>query len=170
MAHPDSGRLPALRKRWAHSRRRLISNDKINTHKGTSEQFVKRLCGPLRRLLVSLATHVQYRNQPTGPPTDRPTRVEGASPAIPPAGRRRRTAAPSIHRKRDNGRAGSPGSAATFRSEQPGTRRGSQPRREPARPAGSGGLPPTRKVERTPSTTGRGRARLRCGRGGGRGA
>ena len=55
--------------------------------------------------------------------------------------------APAGHRQRGNDRGGAPGSAATFRSEQPGTGRGCQPRRAPPEisrkrpPAGRPGRP-----------------------------
>jgi hypothetical protein len=74
---------------------------------------------------------------------------------------------PSIHRKRRKGVVGTPGSAASGASEQPGTGRGREPRPAPTTPAVRGACPtqrkPTRILDRRERSVGR------CGSGGGRG-
>ena len=84
-----------------------------------------------------------------------PSRVNSTSSRASPSTRSlsysadRRRPGPSGFSEVGSGRPRPPGSAATFRSEQPGPRRRRQRRRARGRPAGSGGLPPTRKADRT---------------------
>jgi hypothetical protein len=73
--------------------------------------------------------------------------VEKAIRTLPHSADRRETG-PSSPPEVGSGRPRSPGSAATFRSEQPGPVGGRQPPSARGRPAGSGGLPPTRKGDR----------------------
>jgi hypothetical protein len=73
---------------------------------------------------------------------------------------------PPSRREGGSGSVGLPGSAASPASEQPGPRAERQSARAPTRPAGSGGLPPTRKTDRAgrPSVgPQRGADAVRCG-------